>query len=262
MIGWKSSLLRRLYSIESSFVGPRLPAASFNGQKSKYLECLYFLDDILLRLRPLTNCETSSANRMIAARLRTSHNQNHSGIKGRPQLPISYTWMQKLKMASALGINFESDIDYQKIISRCNALTLYAADSPSIRQVLRVLAEKVVIRSKEDLKGEITESQAHSDESTDICEGMVKRKTAVATAKLTDGCGKIQVNGKAIDEYFQLARNLYCLVRPFAVTKTFSMYDTDIQVHGGGYKGNQLYPSSHNIRTVRSLNGCHSSGIG
>lgn len=64
-----------------------------------------------------------------------------------------------------------------------------------------------------------------------------RRKTAVARAHVVPGNGKITVNGKSVDEYFQIPTLVDEVRQPFTVTETNGKYDAHINVRGGGITG-------------------------
>lgn len=64
-----------------------------------------------------------------------------------------------------------------------------------------------------------------------------RRKTAVARAHVVPGNGKITVNGKSVDEYFQIPTLVDEVRQPFTVTETNGKYDANINVRGGGITG-------------------------
>ena len=64
-----------------------------------------------------------------------------------------------------------------------------------------------------------------------------RRKTAVARVYLTKGEGKITVNGRDYREYFPQIHVQSNVTDPFAVVGVESAYDLNVNVKGGGYKG-------------------------
>ena len=64
-----------------------------------------------------------------------------------------------------------------------------------------------------------------------------RRKTSVARVRLVPGSGKIIVNKKDIDEYFDYD-TLKALIRePLIITDTLDKYDVYVNVKGGGFTG-------------------------
>ena len=81
--------------------------------------------------------------------------------------------------------------------------------------------------------------------------GTGRRKSSKARVRLTEGKGKITINGKDIEEYFG-EETLKVIVRqPLTVTDTLSKYDVVAKVTGGGFAG-QAGAVRHGI--ARALN--------
>ena len=64
-----------------------------------------------------------------------------------------------------------------------------------------------------------------------------RRKTAVAQVRLMPGTGKIQINKRAIEEYFPVEVWRQNAISPLAVTKYAGKYDVSVIVRGGGLSG-------------------------
>lgn len=64
-----------------------------------------------------------------------------------------------------------------------------------------------------------------------------RRKTAVARIYLTDGSGKITVNGKDYKEYFPTLPLQYIVTQSTEVSETAGKFDVTVNVAGGGVKG-------------------------
>ncbi len=64
-----------------------------------------------------------------------------------------------------------------------------------------------------------------------------RRKTAVARVKLTDGSGKVTVNGRAFENYFPLEIHREGILKPLALTDSMGRYDVTVRVEGGGTTG-------------------------
>lgn len=81
--------------------------------------------------------------------------------------------------------------------------------------------------------------------------GTGRRKSSIARVRLTEGKGKITINGKDIEEYLG-EETLKVIVRqPLTVTDTLSKYDVVAKVTGGGFAG-QAGAVRHGI--ARALN--------
>ena len=64
-----------------------------------------------------------------------------------------------------------------------------------------------------------------------------RRKTAVARIYLKDGNGAITVNGKDYKEYFPTLPLQYIVNQSFEVAEVAGKYDVNVNVAGGGVKG-------------------------
>lgn len=67
--------------------------------------------------------------------------------------------------------------------------------------------------------------------------GTGRRKTAVARVYLREGEGKITVNGKNVDEYFNNPLFVFMVKQPLDVTDNLTKFDLVITVAGGGPSG-------------------------
>lgn len=65
-----------------------------------------------------------------------------------------------------------------------------------------------------------------------------KRKRAIARVALTNGSGKITVNGKDAADYFGNHQNMFeSLAKSFEVAGAINQYDVKVNVRGGGKVG-------------------------
>ena len=64
-----------------------------------------------------------------------------------------------------------------------------------------------------------------------------RRKTAVANARLFEGTGKIQINGKSFEDYFPTIALQNTLLQPLNLTNNLKSYDVIIKASGGGSVG-------------------------
>ena len=68
--------------------------------------------------------------------------------------------------------------------------------------------------------------------------GTGRRKKSIARVRLIpDGSGKIVINGKTIDEYFDLETLKIIVRQPLVLTETQNKFDVYVNVYGGGYTG-------------------------
>lgn len=64
-----------------------------------------------------------------------------------------------------------------------------------------------------------------------------RRKTSVARVYLSEGKGKVVINGREINEYVPIAIHQYKINRPFELTESKGKYDVKVNVKGGGING-------------------------
>ena len=64
-----------------------------------------------------------------------------------------------------------------------------------------------------------------------------RRKTSVARIYMTPGNGKITVNSKAIEVYFPFDLHQIVVKQPLSLVGVEGNYDVNINVEGGGIKG-------------------------
>lgn len=67
-----------------------------------------------------------------------------------------------------------------------------------------------------------------------------RRKTAVASVRLRQGKGQIDINGKKIEEYFPLEIQRKTLFAPFEKVGGQGRYDMIIRVKGGGIEAQAI----------------------
>ncbi|MGJ9384519.1 30S ribosomal protein S9 [Salipaludibacillus neizhouensis] len=67
--------------------------------------------------------------------------------------------------------------------------------------------------------------------------GTGRRKNSVARVRLVPGDGKIVINNRNIDEYFDLETLKVIVKQPLNETQTEGTYDILVKVEGGGYTG-------------------------
>lgn len=64
-----------------------------------------------------------------------------------------------------------------------------------------------------------------------------RRKSAVARVYLSAGNGKLEINGRTLEDFFKEDSLRYIVMQPFTVTKTEGQFDVKVTVVGGGTKG-------------------------
>jgi small subunit ribosomal protein S9 len=65
-----------------------------------------------------------------------------------------------------------------------------------------------------------------------------RRKTSIARAYLIKGKGKITINEKPLEQYFQTGTLRYCVTQPFVIIPAEAgQHDINATIIGGGVKG-------------------------
>lgn len=67
--------------------------------------------------------------------------------------------------------------------------------------------------------------------------GTGRRKNAVARVRLVPGDGKMVINNRALDEYFDRKTLEMIVKQPLELTETLERFDVLVKVHGGGSTG-------------------------
>ena len=67
--------------------------------------------------------------------------------------------------------------------------------------------------------------------------GTGRRKTSVARVRLVAGQGNIVINGRVLDDYFDLKTLEIIVKQPLELTGTTAVYDVIASVKGGGASG-------------------------
>ncbi|GBD36918.1 30S ribosomal protein S9 [bacterium HR36] len=67
--------------------------------------------------------------------------------------------------------------------------------------------------------------------------GTGRRKTAVARVRLCPGTGKIEINGRSVENYFTELRDRRLVTLPLEIAEQIGKLDVYVNVHGGGFAG-------------------------
>jgi small subunit ribosomal protein S9 len=67
--------------------------------------------------------------------------------------------------------------------------------------------------------------------------GTGRRRTSTARVRLTEGTGKVQINGRAFEVYFPTEMQRTTVLQPLTVTGTLNRFDILVTVRGGGTSG-------------------------
>ena len=67
--------------------------------------------------------------------------------------------------------------------------------------------------------------------------GTGRRKGSIAKVTLVNGTGKITVNGRDVREYLPYETFVMDLTQPLDLTNTREIFDVNVEVKGGGFRG-------------------------
>jgi small subunit ribosomal protein S9 len=67
--------------------------------------------------------------------------------------------------------------------------------------------------------------------------GTGRRKTAVARVRMTEGSGKLSINGRELNEHFTEDKDRAAVLGPLELTEMRNRLDVFIRVEGGGFTG-------------------------
>jgi len=67
--------------------------------------------------------------------------------------------------------------------------------------------------------------------------GTGRRKTSVARIRMTEGSGKILINGRSVDDYFTEIKDRNAVYGPLEATEMQNRVDIIVHVNGGGITG-------------------------
>src|SRR5438128_5407170 len=67
--------------------------------------------------------------------------------------------------------------------------------------------------------------------------GVGRRKSAVARVRVATGSGKIEINGRELNDYFTAERDRKAIFGPLEVTSTGGKMDVFVNANGGGPTG-------------------------
>jgi small subunit ribosomal protein S9 len=67
--------------------------------------------------------------------------------------------------------------------------------------------------------------------------GTGRRKTSVARVRLSEGSGKISVNGRSVEQYFSEEQDRNAVSAPLVLLDQIKGYDILANVQGGGHTG-------------------------
>jgi small subunit ribosomal protein S9 len=67
--------------------------------------------------------------------------------------------------------------------------------------------------------------------------GTGRRKTSIARVRLRDGNGRIEINGRELNDYFTEEKDRRAVLGPLELVEMRNKLDLLVTVHGGGFTG-------------------------
>ena len=71
----------------------------------------------------------------------------------------------------------------------------------------------------------------------EVVNALGRRKRAIARIYISDGKGIIMVNNRNVNEYFPFQQLQYIVNQPLTLTNVVGKYDINVNIYGGGVKG-------------------------
>lgn len=192
----------------------------FTG-KADFYETLYFLDDILFKVKDLNSDGTSA---------------------------IKFNWLNREKLQNKLGFEM-SLLEYRQIRQRLAKIQPASSFSQNVFEFLRVFGEAVRTNDEttsadpDGLSHELSQLELKKENSLGWKDelnrtiAIGRRKSSSAKIMLVPGTGEFRVNGKALVDYFPKPRDIYFIAKPFQVTEQFGKFNVWALVKGGGHTG-------------------------
>jgi len=90
--------------------------------------------------------------------------------------------------------------------------------------------------------------------------GTGRRKTAVARVRMSEGSGKLTINGRALDQYFTEDKDRRAVLGPLELVEMKNRLDVVIRVHGGGFTGQGGAISQGVARALKTMFGVPAEG--
>jgi small subunit ribosomal protein S9 len=81
------------------------------------------------------------------------------------------------------------------------------------------------------------ETQSEEKKPKNYIWGVGRRKSAVARVRIAPGSGKVEVNGRTLNDYFTSERDRKAIFGPLEVTSTGGKVDLFVNATGGGQSG-------------------------
>ena len=85
----------------------------------------------------------------------------------------------------------------------------------------------------------------------EVINALGRRKAAVARVYVSEGAGKITINGRDLEVYFPAPALQYIVKQPLQTLDVTEKFDIKANLDGGGYKG-----QAEALRLARSFERC------
>jgi len=83
--------------------------------------------------------------------------------------------------------------------------------------------------------------------------GTGRRKTAIARVRLTDGSGKIEINGRSLEDFFTEDKDRAAVTGPLQLVEMNKRLDVRVLVEGGGITGQAGAISQGLARALKTM---------
>jgi small subunit ribosomal protein S9 len=90
--------------------------------------------------------------------------------------------------------------------------------------------------------------------------GTGRRKTSVARVRLSEGTGKIKINGRALNDYFTEDKDRAAVMGPLQLAEMSNKLDLSVNVKGGGFTGQAGATCQGIARALKTMFGLDTSG--
>jgi small subunit ribosomal protein S9 len=90
--------------------------------------------------------------------------------------------------------------------------------------------------------------------------GTGRRKTSIARVRITEGSGKITINGRTVEQYFTEDKDRAAVYGPLDLTEMRNRLDVIIKVTGGGITGQGGACSQGIARALKEMFGLTTEG--
>ena len=87
-----------------------------------------------------------------------------------------------------------------------------------------------------------------------------RRKSAVARVRLSEGSGKIAINGRPFEQYFTEDQHRNAIIGPLDLTEMRNRLDATVHVQGGGFSGQAGAINLGLARALKKMFGLETAG--